>query len=133
MTNKQDNYTSDSPSTTWQTPPNKMLVVLVGGLIGLGLVCLGVILAVKWWDTLTSGRAAWKEFKPWAPVLSILGGLGIMFVSLLSLRSEEGVNPGARRLIYGYNVVLTGLLVLAVLGVCDSGARCGAATAASTQ
>jgi hypothetical protein len=66
-----------------------------------------------------AGRAAWKEWKPWAPVLCTIAGLAIMFISLLTLRSEERRNPAARRLIYGYNSVLTGLLLLAVLAVVD--------------
>jgi hypothetical protein len=119
MADTTKNNPVESGSPTWQTPPNKTLVVLVGGVAGLALVALGAILAWRWWDTLFSGRAAWKEWKPWAPVLSTITGLAVMFVALLTLRSEERRNPAARRLIYGYNTVLTGLLLLAVLGVVD--------------
>src|SRR5262249_23758050 len=45
----------------------------------------------------------------------MIAGLAIMFFSLLLARSEESDSPGLRRTLYGYNAVLTGLLLLAIL------------------
>src|SRR5207253_1154212 len=44
-------------------------------------------------------------------------GLAIMFISLMPLRAVERSNAVLRRLLYGYNAALTGLLVLAILMV----------------
>jgi hypothetical protein len=49
--------------------------------------------------------------------LSVVGGLAVMFVSLQLARSVERVSAGMRRLLYGYNAALTGLLLLAILGL----------------
>src|SRR5207302_74013 len=43
--------------------------------------------------------------------------LALMFASLQLARADERSSPGLRRLLYGYNAVLTGLLVLAILTV----------------
>src|SRR5262249_15114557 len=42
-------------------------------------------------------------------------GLIIMFVSLLLARTQEQSSPGLRRLLYGYNAVLTSYLLLFIL------------------
>jgi hypothetical protein len=103
------------------TAPAKLLILGVGGLVGFTTVlCLGVLYAVfdkDWLRTAMGDRAAWKEAKTWLPVILALGGLGLMLVSFLAVRSEERKNPTFRRLIYGFNSVLMGLLVLAILGV----------------
>ncbi len=101
-----------------QTPTGKLIVLGVGGILGFSTaVFLGLGYVYVWWDTLTSGRAAWKEPVTWVPVLLVLAGLFVMFISLITVRSEERQNPALRRLIYGYNAALTSLLVLAILGV----------------
>src|SRR5262249_57451715 len=50
-------------------------------------------------------------------VLAAVGGLVLMFASLQLARSVERVSAGMRRLLYGYNAVLTGLLLFAILGL----------------
>src|SRR5437868_2536046 len=47
----------------------------------------------------------------------LLAGLAIMFVSLQVVRSEERTSAVLRRLVYGYNAVLTGVLLLLILTV----------------
>jgi hypothetical protein len=98
-----------------------LLILVIGGVLGFTtLLCLGIIYMgtdAEWWTKATSGRMAWKEWKPWQPIFAILVGLGVMFASLLAVRSEERHNPTLRRLVYGFNAVLTGLLVMALIGV----------------
>src|SRR5205823_7158749 len=48
---------------------------------------------------------------------ALLGGLAVMFVSVQPARAEERTSAGLRRLVYGYNAVLTGLLLLLILTV----------------
>jgi hypothetical protein len=97
----------------------KLRLLTVGGLFGFTTLLLGLALAFLWWGTLTGGRAEWRTVWPYVPVGTVLGGLFAMFASLLLGRSEERTNPTLRRVLYGYNAALTGLLVLAALGVGD--------------
>ena len=52
-------------------------------------------------------------------LLAQLGGLFILFVSLLVAQAEERSKPILRRLLYGYNAALSGLLLFEVLLVCN--------------
>jgi hypothetical protein len=99
----------------------RLLVLVVGGLSGLLTVAfLGLGLAIKWWSTVTGGWEAWqgKEgWHIWVILLAFVGGLALMFVSLQLARADERSNSAFRRLLYGYNAVLTGLLLLLILVV----------------
>src|SRR5262249_36202074 len=53
----------------------------------------------------------------WVCLLALFGGLALMFVSLLPARAVERSDPALRRLLYGYNAVLTGLLMVVILAV----------------
>jgi hypothetical protein len=98
----------------------RILVLAVGGLAGLTVALLGLALSWRWWEFVTSwlevgqGKEFWRVGLAF---LCILGGLAAMFVSLQFTRSEERTNPVFRRLLYGFNAVLTGLLLLAILGL----------------
>lgn len=98
----------------------RMLVLTVGGLWGLGLVLLSASLTYHWWQYITGGmkvlqgREGWRV---WAAIVCLLAGLALMFVSVQLGRAEERSNPTLRRLVYGYNAVLNGILVLAILAV----------------
>jgi hypothetical protein len=100
-----------------ETSPTKVLILSVGGMLGFLTVVLGVWYGYMWWSDLTKSRAAWGELKTWIPVLLVLGGLAVMLVAVVIVRSEERRSVVFRRLIYGYNAVLMGLLVFAILGV----------------
>src|SRR5262245_55427178 len=68
--------------------PGKMLLLTVGGWVGLTTaVVLGLGLVYVWWDTLTGGRANWTQWKPWLVVGMIVGGVMMMFISLLFVRT----------------------------------------------
>jgi hypothetical protein len=93
------------------------IILLVGTLAGMVLIAVGVYFTVAWWGTVTGGLEEWH--KHWWQLLVcellVFGGLAVMFGALQVARSEERTNPGMRRLIYGYNAVLTSLLVLTIL------------------
>jgi hypothetical protein len=107
----------DSPRPSNQEAP--ALILLAGTLVGLILVGVGFYLTMRWWGTFTTGMEEWR--KNWWQIalcfLTVFGGLGAMFAALHLARGEERTNPSLRRLIYGYNAVLTGLLLLTILGV----------------
>src|SRR5205085_2492238 len=89
---------------------------------GLGLVLVSASLTYHWWGHITGGMKTLqgKEgWRVWVVVIALLGGLALMFVSVQLGRAEERSNPMLRRLVYGYNAVLTGVLVLAILVVAN--------------
>jgi len=95
----------------------KLTILLVGGVFGFTTFALGILLALEpeWWKVLLAGREEWRKSKPWIAVGLSVAGLLIMFVCLLAARSEERKSAGFRRLLYGYNAVLNGLLLLMIL------------------
>jgi hypothetical protein len=96
----------------------RFLVVGLGGLIGLVIYLVSLLYVYTWWDTVGGGLEEWQGEKGWRIlVIALLGaaGLGLMFASLLVGKSEEQSNPFLRRLLYGYNAVLGGQLVLLIL------------------
>src|SRR5437588_3925758 len=98
---------------------SRMLLIVFGGLFGLYTTWLGFMLGWDWWDTFESMVKGEPE-QTWRiviVVLAIVGGLGILFASLQMGRSEERTNPALRVLMYGYNAVLTGVLLLSILVV----------------
>lgn len=96
------------------------LTLLLAGATGLALTLVGVTLAWQWWDTYLGwlrgepGPAGWRT---WVSLLLAFAGLAVMFVGLQVARGQERARPLLRRLLYGYNAFLTGLLVLAILAV----------------
>lgn len=102
------------------TPANMRIVVLaVGGLTGLVIFLATLGRAGRWWGPIfASGIEGWQGpewWKLWVCIAAGLFGLAVMFASLLLARSEERSNVFMRRLLYGYNAALTGLLLLTIL------------------
>jgi hypothetical protein len=99
----------------------RLMVLSIGGLSGLVTVLLiGLALPYfEWWNTFLGGVETWR--KEWwrfgITAIALFGGLALMFASLQLARTDERSSPGLRRLLYGYNAVLTGLLMLAILVV----------------
>jgi hypothetical protein len=97
----------------------RLMVLAIGGLSGLMTVLLvGLALPYFEWGSLfTGGVETWR--KEWwriaITMVALFGGLAMMFASLQLARTDERSNPVLRRLLYGFNAVLTGLLVLAIL------------------
>jgi hypothetical protein len=96
----------------------RLELMLLGGLLGLFTALFGLGL---WFFTyreeIAGGLEKWRE--NWGalawPALALLGGLALMFLSVQLVRGMERRNQTLRRTIYGYNVVLTTLLLVAVL------------------
>jgi ABC-type uncharacterized transport system len=109
------------------TPPDatptrlRILVLLVGGLTGLVITLATVLRVLLWWTPVfAAGIRTWQGtagWQVWACVYAGLAGLAIMFGSLLLARADVRTNVVLRRLLYGYNAILTGLLLLAILVV----------------
>ncbi|HLJ92226.1 MAG TPA: Gldg family protein [Gemmataceae bacterium] len=93
-------------------------MLAIGGSLGFLCWLFSLVLAYRWRATIFGGLDAWQGanwWQLWVCLLALFGGLAIMFVSLLPLRALERSNAALRRLLYGYNAVLTGLLLLAIL------------------
>ena len=76
--------------------------------------------AFLWRDEVFGGMRAWQGDRGWHLWLCAyveLIGLGLMFTSLLLARTDIRSSAVLRRVLYGYNAVLTGLLLLAMLVV----------------
>ena len=96
----------------------RLLVLLLGGLIGLQVAIVSVWRGVLWWKTISGGLEAWQGpdwYRLWVVLAEMLVGLTILFVSLLLAREQEQETPILRRLLYGYAAALTGLLLLLIL------------------
>jgi hypothetical protein len=111
-----------TPSPGREADEARYLVLAVGGLTGLLTALLGAALAYQWWDYLVDWLRLGKREEAWRVLLALavlLAGLAVMFLSLQTVRTEERSSAGLRRLLYGYNAVLTGLLLLIILTVAN--------------
>lgn len=97
----------------------RLLVLIVGGLAAIDVFLVWIYLLYRWWSPyIIGGTEAWQGEGGWRIwVVALLGpaALGLGFVSLLLARTEAEAHPVRRRLLYGYNAVLTGMLVLMIL------------------
>jgi hypothetical protein len=113
-------YLLSEETGAWTAPDaTRLMILTIGGCTGLATVLLlGLALPYfEWWNVFIGGVESWR--KEWwrigITMLALFGGLALMFASLQLARADERSSPGLRRLLYGYNAVLTGLLVLAIL------------------
>jgi hypothetical protein len=101
------------------TPDETRIMVLVlGGLCGLLMSWGALVQGWHWRAVFFGGLEKWQGedwWKIWVCVAFLLLGLVLMFASFLLARTAERSNAILRRLLYGYNAVLTGLLLFAVL------------------
>ncbi len=97
----------------------RFAVLAVGGLSGLVLALMTFCLAWIWRDDVFFANVAgWNSERGWRVWLCgylQLYSLALIFGSLLLARADIRVNPILRRTLYGYNAVLTGLLLLVFL------------------
>lgn len=97
----------------------RLQVLVLGGTIGLlTVIFLGFGSAYAWWETISGGWQAWqgKEgWRLWVVLLAIISGLAVMFVSLQLGRSDENSTALFRRVVFGYNSILTAWLLLLIL------------------
>jgi hypothetical protein len=99
----------------------RMLILTVGGMTGLIIAFMTIFRALAWWDDIfAKGIAVWqgeRAWRMWACFYAELFGLALAFGSLLLGQADVRSNPSVRRMLYGYNAALTGLLVLLILVV----------------
>jgi hypothetical protein len=99
------------------TPGEKLRLTLVvlGGLMGITIAIFGIVLPFTTYsDVFSGGFKEWRK-SPGALVwtgLPLFGGLILAFVSLLLTSGLERSSAAARRLLYGYNAILSGVLLL---------------------
>jgi hypothetical protein len=108
------------PGRISETDATRMLVLVLGGTLGLNLLLVSLAVLFQWWQFVAGGMETWQGsdgWRVWVFLILLLAGLGTMFASLQLGRTEERSNVVIRRLLYGYNAVLTGLLLFCILGV----------------
>jgi hypothetical protein len=95
-------------------------LLALGGTIGLLTTFLGFVLPFTTYASVfAGGMKEWRQNPAALAVtgLAMFGGLVLMFVSLQLARGAERSSLTMRRLLYGYNAVLTTLLLAAILGL----------------
>ena len=98
----------------------RIMVLVVGGSIGLVITLMTLARVWLWRETLIGGPLAWRGENGWRMWLCVyleLFGLGLMFGSFMLARTDIRVNPVLRRVLYGYNAIFTGLLLIAFLTI----------------
>lgn len=97
----------------------RILVLIVGGLIGLDIAVMTFARAWLWKDDVFfRGISEWRGpegWRIWVCAYLMLLGLGLMFGSFYLARTDIRANPIVRRVLYGYNAIFSGLLLLAFL------------------
>src|SRR5262249_26263482 len=98
----------------------RIVVRLTGGLTGLILTLMTICQAWIWRNIFFGGLPAWRgplAWQMWVCAYLAFAGLVLMFASFMLARADIRVNPVLRRSLYGYNAILTGLLLLIFLVV----------------
>jgi hypothetical protein len=107
----------------------RFTVLLVLGGVGFLTALLGLLLpfsappfsVTDYRDIFAGGVRKWRErenaFALTRCGAALLGGLVLMFLGLLQARAFERTRANLRRLLYGYNAVLTSLLLVLILGL----------------
>jgi hypothetical protein len=106
------------PRATSEPDATRVVILAIGGAAGLVVFLAGLWQAWRWSDVLTGGIEKWQgpdRWRIWACVAAVLGGLAISFGSLLLARKDVHTSPTLRRLLYGFNAGLSGMLLLAIL------------------
>jgi hypothetical protein len=114
----------------WQlsTPPEsatpfsmRILLLIVGGLTGFIIAVMTCGQVWSWWDLhFAGGVQRWHDegsWRIWLCAYLELFGLALMFGSVLLAYTDIRSSAPLRRLLFGYNAVLNGLLTLAFLVV----------------
>lgn len=114
--------TNESADEEAEAAKLKLELMVLGGLLGLATVAFGFILPfTAFREQLGGGLDSWRKRENRTavvvPALLVIGGLGLMFLSVQLVRGMERQNQAVRRIVYGYNVLLTSLLLLAVLAL----------------
>ncbi len=105
-----------------ETYETRIILVVLGAISGLMLALLGFVYAWRWQQSIVLWvnkgdlhEARWVV----AALAIVLAGLALMFTAMQPARAEERNSVLLRRLLYGTNAVLTGLLLLLTLTAVD--------------
>ena len=111
----------EKPDAEGKLRDARRLLLSAGGLVGLVLMVGGLAFfayhfgeVTTWLRTLQPPPGA---YKPLVALLALVLGAGLAFAAVQPVRAEERDDPLTRRLVYGVNVALTALLLLATLVV----------------
>jgi hypothetical protein len=94
------------------------LYLTIGAIVGAVLLILPLIFVSWWWAPLTSAIREGQRTGLWKPgvvLFAVLTALAAMFICLQAARKYERADATLRRFVYGYNAVLAGLLLAALL------------------
>ncbi|MCI0464891.1 MAG: GldG family protein [Gemmataceae bacterium] len=113
-------YNGVAPSSGRTPAQNaRLLVLIVGGGLGLIIALTMIWRVARDWDTIFPGNTPMAQseniYLLWLYLYIELLGLVILFGSLLLARADIRESAFMRRLLYGYNAVLTGVLLLVTL------------------
>jgi hypothetical protein len=112
----------------------RQIAMRINAMLGIIFMTIGIVMAAEWWGEVfawLSGKVeapgknvfmarlggifgGWHVF---AVLLAVYGGLALLLLGLEIVRGLERSNVLLRRLIYGYNTVVTGLLLLSIFGL----------------
>ena len=111
----------DKPDEAGRLRDARRLVLSAGGLVGLVLMVAGAGFFVYHFSEVSTWLRTFKPpegaYKPLVALLAFVCGAGLAFAAVQPARADERDDPLTRRLVYGVNVVLTSLLLLAALVV----------------
>jgi hypothetical protein len=96
----------------------RFIAVLLGGLLGICTAAYGFLLPfTEYQSVFAGGFEEWRKNRGaiGLTLLPFFGGLILSFLSLMLTAGLERSSATARRLLYGYNAVLSGLLLLFIL------------------
>lgn len=111
------------PTEAEQRREARVLVLVVGGLLGAFLIVIGIVFFWRWSDSLMKwlDKGEMKEAKyALYPILMVVFGGGLMMLSIQPARAEERNNSTIRRLVYGSNFGLTILILFVVLVIANA-------------
>ena len=95
----------------------RMMVMLLGFLVGVTTTIFSAVLAHRWSNTILGGPEEWR--KDWKRLLlfllAVLAGLALSLCSLQLARAFERSRSWTRQLLYGSNTTVTAALLLAIL------------------
>jgi hypothetical protein len=101
----------------------RVFVLVFGGVTGLIIFIMAIARMIVWRDQTilrgTAGLQGEESWQLWLCVYLLLVGLALMFGSLLLARADIRASAVLRRLLFGYNTILNGLLILAMLIVAN--------------
>ncbi|MHB1422326.1 MAG: Gldg family protein [Gemmataceae bacterium] len=116
-----------APTVREEADRLRMIALLVLGGAGLLTALLGFVLpfsstpltVTDYHGIFAGGVSKWHERENAAALLrcgaALIGGLVVMFLGLMQARTFERTSPNLRRLLYGYNAVLSSLLLVLIM------------------